>query len=118
MAEQRDIKWVKYRALEYLANEARIHYSLAERGLLVELQDLNRVHGSIPAEGKTLARLLYVPNRDFNRASTRVLKEFVPEGDGRLTHQMVERELAEAAEYIERQRRNAKKGGRPKEPTG
>ena len=118
MAEQQKVHWVKYRAHEYLSNEDRIEYSLAERGLLADLQDLIRVHGNIPAEPKTLAKRLYVTLGAFKRASTRVLKEFVPDGDGRLTHPMVKKELAEVAEYMARQRENGAKGGRPKKPTG
>jgi len=75
-------------------------------------------HGSVSASSSVLAKLLYVTNRDFKRAAPRVLKEFVPAGDGRLTHPMVEAELAEASAYMERQRKNGKQGGRPRKPTG
>jgi len=118
MAEQPNVHWVKYRPLAYLSSEARTNYTLAERGLLAELQNLNRAHGSVSASSSVLAKLLYVTNPVFKRAATRVLKEFVPDGHGRLTHPMVEAELAEASAYMERQRKNGKQGGRPRKPTG
>jgi uncharacterized protein YdaU (DUF1376 family) len=97
---------------DFLSDANVLAMSLTELGAYWKLTCICWNEGSLPADVKSLARLLGIPAGHASRLWQAIAPCF-KERDGRLTHPRLEGERKKQAEFRQRQADNGRKGGRP-----
>jgi uncharacterized protein YdaU (DUF1376 family) len=102
---------------DFLSSTKVQRMSLTEMGIYIKLLSLCWLDGSLPADTRTLARILNIKPTQLSRIWPNVLAEcFTVKGD-RLHNERLDAERKKQAEYRRRQSDNGKQGGRPRKPT-
>lgn len=97
---------------DFLSDANVMAMSLTELGAYWKLTCICWNEGSLPADTKSLARLLGIPQGHASKLWPSIEPCF-REKDGRLVHPRLDGERKKQAEYRRKQAENGKKGGRP-----
>lgn len=110
------LPWHRWFHATWLASETRHSMTAAERGVYRDALDLCYSEGSIPADERTLQRLLIVSDEEFSEAWPAVSKHFEehPDRPDRLINPKASEIMAESERYRRQQAAHGRKGGRPK----
>lgn len=111
------MKYFDFNLGDYLGKT--VHLSLAEHGAyLLMMSTFYSTEKPLPADRQVLYRLLRASSSAERKAIDRVAEEFWPESDGRLTNKRCEETLSVYREWVDKQRSNGKRGGRPSQSHG
>ncbi len=102
---------------DYQAKTA--HLSLAEHGAyLLMLQNFYMSERPLPADRKVLFRLLRVDSKQERAAVESVIRQYWTEESGALINRRASRAVEEYRRWVNKQRANGGKGGRPPKTQG
>lgn len=114
MASARPDTWMPLYIGDYLADTTHLTRELHGSYLLL-LFALWRSGGKLPDDDRLLAAAAKATPREW-RDDRKVLEPFFIVGNGMWRHKRVEEELGRALSFIDKQRKNGGRGGRPKKP--
>lgn len=103
--------WMPLYIADYLADTGRLTTEQHGAYLLL-IMDYWR-NGSLPDDDSVLAQVARLP-ADKWKKSRAIISRFFTIQDGFWTHKRIDEELESARKFIEKQRENGAKGGRPK----
>lgn len=102
----------------FLSSTKVIAMSMTERGIYITLLCACWMDGSLPADMKSLARMVGMKETQFAKLWPHNIARCFYEDAGRLVNGRIEVERRKQAEFRRRQTDNGTKGGRPKKPMG